>query len=400
MSKILFLGDWAPGTSRVSWQTKNDLIFINLEGPVIGNEVSAKLDFDHFQSQKAGPLLSTPHLPELGQNVIFNLANNHFMDFDHIGAQETMKTLKSINGLTVGYGENENMSRKPLRIVSQGKRISIISACENQFGCSSTERAGVAGFGSWIFPKIQFEKSMSDFVVVSFHGGAENHPLPAPYFQDLYRSFIDLGADLVIGHHPHTPQGFEFYTHGFIAYGLGNFAVNPKQWNADPLNLISLGVRVDFAGPKPKILITYFQIQETLSGIKIVEIANEFKNDLDFYFDSLNKIVANRSDLELVWKNVAYMLWNESISEYLAAFSIQDSFKSRILKFFKFYLNRDAMKDSLRKLAKSRNLVTRHVVSCESHSQVINTVLNDNVGLSIEEIARYTSIIPRLIVKP
>ena len=376
------------------------MIFVNLEGPVLNNEVSAKLDFDYFQSQKAGPLLSTPELPKLGQNVILNLANNHFMDFDFIGVQETMKALKSINGLTVGYGENDNMSRKPLRIMSQGKSISIISACENQFGCATNERAGVAGFGSWIFPKIQSEKSMSDFVVVSFHGGAENHPLPAPYFQDLYRSFIDLGADLVIGHHPHTPQGFEFYAHGFIAYGLGNFAVNPKLWNSDPLNLISLGVHVDFTGSKPKILITYFQIQETLSGIKIIEIENKFKNDLNFYFNSLNQIIANRSDLELVWKNVAYILWDESISEYLSAFSSQESFKSRIRRHFKFYLNRDERTNSLKKLAKSRNLVTRHVVSCESHSQVINTVLNDNVGLSIEEIARYTSILPRLVENP
>ncbi|HCW51237.1 MAG TPA: poly-gamma-glutamate biosynthesis protein, partial [Clostridiales bacterium] len=33
---------------------------------------------------------------------------------------------------------------------------------------------------------------------------------------------IDLGASVVLGHHPHIVQGFEVYGGGVIAYSLGN----------------------------------------------------------------------------------------------------------------------------------------------------------------------------------
>jgi poly-gamma-glutamate synthesis protein (capsule biosynthesis protein) len=34
---------------------------------------------------------------------------------------------------------------------------------------------------------------------------------------------IDWGADLVLGHHPHSLQGLEIYKGRLIAYSLGNF---------------------------------------------------------------------------------------------------------------------------------------------------------------------------------
>ena len=49
----------------------------------------------------------------------------------------------------------------------------------------------------------------------------------------MARAAIDAGADLVLGHHPHVPQGIEFYKEGVIAYSLGNFVFDlnlPKTW--------------------------------------------------------------------------------------------------------------------------------------------------------------------------
>ena len=54
------------------------------------------------------------------------------------------------------------------------------------------------------------KKNCADFVMVIMHGGNEHNPILAPVSShDI--TFADLGADAVIGMHPHCIQGFEIY---------------------------------------------------------------------------------------------------------------------------------------------------------------------------------------------
>jgi hypothetical protein len=62
------------------------------------------------------------------------------------------------------------------------------------------------------------------FVVVQIHGGTQFSEVPSTSMRRVTHDAIDAGADLVIGHHPHVLQGFEFYRGKLIAYSLGNFA--------------------------------------------------------------------------------------------------------------------------------------------------------------------------------
>jgi poly-gamma-glutamate synthesis protein (capsule biosynthesis protein) len=55
------------------------------------------------------------------------------------------------------------------------------------------------------------------------HWGVERTDTPVPYQTDLAHRFIDAGADLVVGGHPHVLQGLEAYKGKWIAYSLGNF---------------------------------------------------------------------------------------------------------------------------------------------------------------------------------
>ena len=58
---------------------------------------------------------------------------------------------------------------------------------------------------------------------------------PSPRMKKLYRWFIDLGADAVIGHHTHCFSGFEIYNEKPIVYSLGNFIFDSDRrdsiWN-------------------------------------------------------------------------------------------------------------------------------------------------------------------------
>ena len=78
--------------------------------------------------------------------------------------------------------------------------------------------------------------SVSDVVIVSFHGGAEGSkhqhvPRRNEIFYgedrgnvyDFAHSMIDAGADIVFGHGPHVTRAVDIYKNRFIIYSLGNF---------------------------------------------------------------------------------------------------------------------------------------------------------------------------------
>ena len=48
--------------------------------------------------------------------------------------------------------------------------------------------------------------------------------MPNPYTRERYLRFLELGADVVVGHHPHVPENYELFDNGkAIFYSLGNF---------------------------------------------------------------------------------------------------------------------------------------------------------------------------------
>ena len=59
----------------------------------------------------------------------------------------------------------------------------------------------------------------------------ERFKIPSPDQIMAARLFIDSGASMVIGHHPHVIQGMEKYNGGVIAYSLGNFFSSDVYWD-------------------------------------------------------------------------------------------------------------------------------------------------------------------------
>lgn len=63
----------------------------------------------------------------------------------------------------------------------------------------------------------------ADFVVVQIHGGYQFSSSASAFFRSAAHAAIEAGADLVVGHHPHVLQGFEWYRGRLIAHSMGNF---------------------------------------------------------------------------------------------------------------------------------------------------------------------------------
>lgn len=60
-------------------------------------------------------------------------------------------------------------------------------------------------------------------VVAQFHSGFQYAEVKSELIESAAHHAIDAGVDLVIGHHPHVLQGFEWYKGKLIAHSLGNF---------------------------------------------------------------------------------------------------------------------------------------------------------------------------------
>ena len=153
------------------------------------------------------------------------LANNHVFDYGLAGFRETLDVLRGSGIRTVGAGLSFDEAIAPLTVTVRGTRVTILNFGEGEDLTASRGGPGVCG---WEIEKIaalvRTAKKRGDLVVVVAHAGLEYIPFPPPYVVSAYRALSDAGADCVIGHHPHVPQGIETRRGRLIAYSLGNFA--------------------------------------------------------------------------------------------------------------------------------------------------------------------------------
>jgi len=113
----------------------------------------------------------------------------------------------------------------------------MINACEAQFGVidlfKRTTKAGYAWINHSLIDKnILKLKQECDFIIVFSHAGLEHYNIPQKEWRDRYRHFCDLGANIVVGSHPHVPQGYEIYGNSLIFYSLGNFYFDSPNYKS------------------------------------------------------------------------------------------------------------------------------------------------------------------------
>jgi len=163
-------------------------------------------------------------LKQVGFDVL-NLANNHILDFGGTVALETIDFCREHGIEPVGLGADQNQARKPAILERAGIRIAVLGYVEDVPGLKRQVSPGPAYIHE---PNIVADiaaakRAGADVVVVSLHADLEFVDLPAPHRVGLSHRLIDAGADIVLEHHPHVPQGIETYNGGLIAYSLGNF---------------------------------------------------------------------------------------------------------------------------------------------------------------------------------
>ncbi|MCR5580753.1 MAG: CapA family protein [Pseudobutyrivibrio sp.] len=169
------------------------------------------------------------NLDELGVDIV-SLANNHVYDYDEIGFLDTINTLANVSMPYVGAGVNLEEASSPVYFIVGGRKIAIVAATQIERTLNYTKEAtGVSpGVMKCLHPEafcetIREANANADYVIVFPHWGTEGN---ANYGSDqsaLARSFVEAGADVIIGGHTHCLQTIEYMDDVPIYYSLGNY---------------------------------------------------------------------------------------------------------------------------------------------------------------------------------
>jgi poly-gamma-glutamate synthesis protein (capsule biosynthesis protein) len=217
--------------SKISQILKNsDITFVNLETPLAKNcRVVGAYSF------LSDPIFARG-LSNAGVNLV-SIANNHMFNAGEKGLLDTIKHLEDENIKYVGGGKTLKDARTPVIFNVKGTKIAFLGYtqyCNHNFTSAvGDERAGILPFSlSLITEDIKAAKKKSDLVCISLHWGIiysqQVHSKAIKYAHEI----IDAGADVILGHHPHVPQGIEIYKNKPIFYSFGNFIFryNRPSW--------------------------------------------------------------------------------------------------------------------------------------------------------------------------
>lgn len=192
---------------------QNDLNIANLEGPITNNK--SKSAGSKIGSTNNYYFTFDPSVAKtlFEQNIkIVSLGNNHILNF---GANGLAQTKKYLDEQKVSYFGSPDY---PKSISTEINGIKITFINYNEFA-----NLDLAINQKSTLEEIQKAKGFSDIIIVYCHWGVEYAKTSTKAQEILAHQFIDEGADLVVGSHPHVTQTTETYKEKKIYYSLGNF---------------------------------------------------------------------------------------------------------------------------------------------------------------------------------
>ncbi|HIP12836.1 MAG TPA: hypothetical protein EYG73_08985 [Arcobacter sp.] len=228
--KICFTGDLFLGGDLLNKSTEDivdidifnnaDKRVVNLEQPISDND-TAEDKCTLFTGSFATKQLNGMKIDAV------NLAHNHIQDKGLDAISETIEHLNMSNIGSFGAGSNSEEAKEPYYI---DKNIAIFGYCEfdkpylRQIELAEDNKAGVN--------PLRYENILNDLdklkedkkAILYFHWGREHVFLPPRYDIELAKKLLDDDRVLlIVGMHPHRPQGYIEHNNKRAYMCLGNF---------------------------------------------------------------------------------------------------------------------------------------------------------------------------------
>ncbi|HCW32338.1 MAG: capsule biosynthesis protein, poly-gamma-glutamate synthesis protein (capsule biosynthesis protein) [Candidatus Peregrinibacteria bacterium GW2011_GWE2_39_6] len=190
-----------------------DFLLANLEGPISDSTYVNPGTAMIFNFKPA--VVET--LKKYGFNLL-NLANNHAYDMGPEKANQT----------------REYLAQAGINFFGDAQRINENTAWQTEIkGMKFT----FLGFNDTTIDHLDYQTATnliksfdetSDFLIVSIHWGTEYRTNPTQTQIDHAHAFVEAGADVILGHHPHV---IEYIDHSPVEWFLGPDGLRPIYYS-------------------------------------------------------------------------------------------------------------------------------------------------------------------------
>ena len=211
--------------ARPIW-AESDLVYCNQEAPSAGVE----LGLTYFPAFNA-PVEFAEGIADAGCNTI-GLGNNHTFDRGQEGIDRTREVWDELDPLLIhgAFRSEEEQAEVPTTEVAGEDGTALTVAFLNFVDLSNTPTNDFAV--TWLDDPLVEEQlaeadEVADATVVAVHWGDEYSGVVNDRQREQAQRLVDLGADVILGSHPHVLQEAEWLeredgSRGFVYYSLGN----------------------------------------------------------------------------------------------------------------------------------------------------------------------------------
>lgn len=170
---------------------------------------------------------------DMGVDIV-TLANNHVLDFGPDVLNQTFATLDEAGIDYVGAGDSIERAKAWQSYDIKGTSVAVLGASRVipvvEWNIDNAQPGVFCTYDTTqLVEQIKLAKAEHDLVVVAVHWGIERAEYPEDYQREMAKQYIDAGADLIVGNHPHVIQGVEYYKDVPIVYSLGNYLFNQNN---------------------------------------------------------------------------------------------------------------------------------------------------------------------------
>jgi hypothetical protein len=265
-----------------------DISMVNLDSPLTQ---AMQAQPGKQQLVKAAPA-NVEALKSGGIDLV-NLANNHTMDFQSAGLEETLNTLQTAGIATLGAGKTLQDARRPVVMELKGQRVAYLGYYDSDFNAAGDRTAGInPRRNDRIAADIKALRSQVDWIVVNYHWGEALAKYPGDWQIDLARFTIDQGADMVVGHHAKVLQGAEVYRGRPIVYSLGNFIFGGKSTDKTASDYDTAVLKVGLKDKQMKVEFVPVEVRnfqaKAVKGDRAKQILDSITNVSDIFQEPLN----------------------------------------------------------------------------------------------------------------
>jgi poly-gamma-glutamate synthesis protein (capsule biosynthesis protein) len=216
--------------------SRADVSFANLESPL--SEQNGETEHPTKPLTFVGPPSGAALVARAPFHVM-SLANNHVWDYGERGFLDTLDALDESGVRYAGASRRPGEQYRPTVLSVNGWSVAFLAVTHvwnpGDFrGHQADERVAWAN-DARLVEAVHRARSEHDLVFVSYHGGREYSETPAQEPVDVAKIVMDAGADAVLAHHPHVPQGIGWFEKRPVFYSLGNFVFGKyrdDEWTA------------------------------------------------------------------------------------------------------------------------------------------------------------------------